>query len=210
MNWFLRLFFLVLCGLVAAAPKRQKIKEPEERLYPRACKRLKTKKQKVDEELGDAITSLYRGNKLSAQDVGSLLNKADAAGISFKNPMQNKKKASDGSEKPEKARDKNAARTMDRWLRKNSQWGEIYWAQVPIRKRPKSKETIQEWLPFLLPHEWLTEYWLQPGAWAEGMPEDGSFLATELNKACESCKPTSLVQCSPLACLEMVYPSRAG
>lgn len=71
MKWFLRLFFLVLCGLVAAAPKRQKIKEPEERLYPRACKRLKTNKQKVDEELGDAITSLYKGNKLSAQDVGN-------------------------------------------------------------------------------------------------------------------------------------------
>ena len=68
-------------------------------------------------------------------------------------------------------------------MRKNSQWGEIYWAEVPIRKRPKSKEIIRERLPFLLPHEWLSEYWLQPGAWAEGMPEDGSFLAEELNKA---------------------------
>ena len=39
-------------------------------------------------------------------------------------------------------------------------------------KDQSQKEIIQEWLPFLLPHEWLTEY--------------GSFLATELNKACES------------------------
>ena len=187
MKWFLKIFFVALCGLVAAAPKRKKqITEPEERLYSRACKRLKTNKQKVDEDLGDAITSLYKGNKLSAQDVGNLLDKADAAGVSFKNPMQNKRTASDGTEKPEMARDKNAARTMDRWLKRNSQWGNVYWAQVPIKKRPKSKETIQEWLPFLLPHEWLCEYWLQPGAWAEGMPEDGSFLAKELNKACES------------------------
>jgi len=76
---------------------------------------------------------------------------------------------------------------MDRWLKKDSQRGEIYWAEVPIRKRPKPKEIIRERLPFLLPHEWLSEYWPQPGAWAEGMPEEGSFLAEELNKACESC-----------------------
>ena len=135
MKWFLKIFFVALCGLVAAAPKRKKqITEPEERLYSRACKRLKTNKQKVDEDLGDAITSLYKGNKLSAQDVGNLLDKADAAGVSFKNPMQNKRTASDGTEKPEMARDKNAARTMDRWLKRNSQWGNVYWAQVPIKK----------------------------------------------------------------------------
>ena len=153
MKWFLKIFLVVLCGLVAAAPKRKKqITEPEERLYSRACKRLRTNKQKVDEDLGDAITSLYKGNILSAQDVGNLLDKADAAGVSFKNPMQNKRTASDGTEKPEMARDKNAARTMDRWLKRNSQWGNVYCAQVPIKKRPKSKDTIQEWLPFLLPH----------------------------------------------------------
>lgn len=97
----MKLLFLVLCGLVAAAPKRKQIQEPEERLYPRACKRLRTNKQKVDEELGDAITSRYKGNKLFAQDVGNLLDKADAAGVSFENRMQNKRKASDGSEKPD-------------------------------------------------------------------------------------------------------------
>jgi len=51
--------------------------------------------------LGDAITSRYKGNKLFAQDVGNLLDKADAAGVSFENRMQNKRKASDGSEKPD-------------------------------------------------------------------------------------------------------------
>ena len=51
---------------------------------------------------------------MCAQEVGNLLDKADAAGGSFKNLTQNKK-TSDGSEKP---RDKNAAKTMDKWLKK--------------------------------------------------------------------------------------------
>ena len=47
------------------------------------------------------------------QDVGNLLKKADAAGVFFLNPMPNEKTASNGSEKLEIDRDKNAVRTGD-------------------------------------------------------------------------------------------------
>lgn len=65
--------------------------------------------------MGDAITALYKKNKLSAQDTAELLQKADAAGVDFPNPIPDKSaKARDGEEK----RDTNAARTMDNWLKK--------------------------------------------------------------------------------------------
>ena len=133
--------------------------------------------------MGDAITALYKKNKLSAQDTAELLQKADAAGVDFPNPIPDKSaKARDGEEK----RDTNAARTMDNWLKKNSQWGQLYWAEVPIRRRKNDNDLSQEWLPFILPHEWLADYLLQPGAWNEGMPEDGTYLAKELQKACDA------------------------
>ena len=55
-------------------------------------------------------------------------------------------------------------------------------------KNPKKKSNDMEekWMPFLLPHEWLPDYLLQSSAWQEGMPEEGSFLASRLAKACEA------------------------
>ena len=44
----------------------------------------------------------------------------------------------------------------------------------------------QQRLPFLLPHEWLSDYLHQPGAWAEAMPEEGTFYARKLAQACDS------------------------
>jgi hypothetical protein len=43
----------------------------------------------------------------------------------------------------------------------------------------------QQRLPFLLPHEWLSDYLHQPGAWAEAMPEEGTFYARKLAQACD-------------------------
>ena len=55
-------------------------------------------------------------------------------------------------------------------------------------KNPKKKvnDFSQQWLPFLLPHEWLSDYLHQPGAWAEAMPEEGTFYARNLAQACDS------------------------
>ena len=103
--------------------------------------------------------------KMSAEDVSQLLQTADEAGLDFGNPIPKKKKL-----KPEEGsdheRNTNAARSLDRWLRRSNTWPKLYWAKVPM-KNPKQKvnDFSQQWLPFLLPHEWLSGY--GAGAWAE-------------------------------------------
>ena len=64
-------------------------------------------------------------------------------------------------------------------MRKNSTWPELYWATIPL-KSGKTKEVKHEKMPFLLPHEWLADYFLQPGAVEEALPPPGSPLGQEL------------------------------
>ena len=52
--------------------------------------------------------------------------------------------------------------------------------------KKNANDTEEKWMPFLLPHEWLPDYFLQSSAWQEGIPEEGNFLASRLAKACES------------------------
>ena len=49
----------------------------------------------------------------------------------------------------------------------------------------KANDLEERWLPFLLPHEWLSDYLLQCGAWDEAMPEEGTFMANRLPQACQ-------------------------
>ena len=41
----------------------------------------------------------------------------------------------------------------------------------------EKNDLSHEWLPFILLHEWLADFLLQPGAWDEGMLEEGTYLA---------------------------------
>ena len=102
-------------------------------------------------------------NKLSAQDTLELLQKADAAGVGFRNPIP------DMSVQPE-------LWTIG-W--QNGQWGQLYGGEAPSRRRKNENDLSHEWLPFILPHDWLADFLLQPGAWDEGMLEEGTHLAKE-------------------------------
>lgn len=87
----------------------------------------------------------------------------------------------------EGSRDKNAARTLDRFLRKNHNWTDLYWTKIPMKMLGKKSNDLQShWMPFLLPHDWLPAYLLQPGAWEEGVPEKGTYLAKETTEACRA------------------------
>ena len=96
-------------------------------------------------------------------------------------------KASKGSE-PEKA-NSNAARTLKRFMTRKKNWSDFYWAQIPLYN-PKTKAVSQEWLPFLLPHEFLSDYFCQEGAVEEAMPAAGTYRSQRLAEVCkawESC-----------------------
>ena len=94
-------------------------------------------KAKAGKRLGEKLTGLYKKNKLSAEDISQLLQTADEAGLDFENPIPKKKKHKP-EEGSEDERDKNAARSLDRWLRRNNTWPKLYWAKVPM-KNPKKK-----------------------------------------------------------------------
>eukprot|EP00435_Cladocopium_sp_Y103_P012687 s119_g3.t1 len=92
----------------------------------------------------------------------------------------------DGCEPAEGTRDKNAARSLDRFLRKKHNWTDLYWTKVPMKSPAKKRHDVQShWMPFLLPHDWLPTYLLQAGAWEEAMPEKGTFLDRELAQTCQ-------------------------
>ena len=179
---------------MVGAPKKQL--EPAERLWIQLEKESKDTKRKAGKKLGNRLTKLYKENKLPASDVSDLLQAADEAGLEFANPIPKKRKffepgkateLGEASEPEEGCRDKNAARSLDRFLRKNHTWKDLYWAKIPMKNpKKKSNDMEEKWMPFLLPHEWLPDYLLQSSAWQEGMPEEGSFLASRLAKACES------------------------
>ena len=125
-------------------------------------------------------------NKLSAQDSVSLLQKARKVGLEFKNPVKNCQPLSDDEEKPATGstkRNTNAARTLRRSMLKNSTvWGHMYWAKIPC-KNTSSKEVEEIDFPFLLPHEWVSDYMHQAGAIEEAMPEPGSVQREELARS---------------------------
>ena len=58
-----------------------------------------------------------------------------------------------------------------------------YWAEIPL-KNPSNKEVASYKLPFLLPHEWVSDYLHQPGAFQEAQPEEGSYLDKECKRVC--------------------------
>ena len=70
---------------------------------------------------------------------------------------------------------------------KKKRWGHFYWCQIPMWS-PKTKSISLEWLPFLLPHEWLTDYMYQKGAKEEAMPEKGTCTSQRSAEATKAWK----------------------
>lgn len=85
------IWFWICFTHVWAAPKRKleeamfwKPPKPEMAPSPEAMQARK--------KLGEKVVSLYKQNKLSAEDISQLLQTADAAGLEFANPIKKKKK----------------------------------------------------------------------------------------------------------------------
>jgi hypothetical protein len=174
-------FFLAFFGCTQAAPKRGREDEPEERLWHQVPLPKSEEQLKAEEELGQSLRKLFERNKISASESMEIMKKARKCGLSFANP------ANKSLPKAEKhgERDRNAARTVKRFMDKRKQWGNFYWACIPLWV-PKKKKVEPGWLPFLLPHEWLSEYLQQPGAKEEAMPETGSYKSQKLAEMCEA------------------------
>ena len=51
---------------------------------------------------------------------------------------------------------------------------------------PKTKTIKPVWLPFHLPHEWLSSYLHQAGAKEEAMPEKGTYKSQKLAEMCDA------------------------
>ena len=187
MNRFLLIIVLVTCRTTWGAPKKQRIGKPEEWLWCESKPAKDEKQKRAEGKLGEHLTELYKKNRLSASETQDLLQKARNVGLEFKNPVKGCNKQ-DFEEKPEEGTEthnKNAARTLIRYLRKHSLWGALYWAKVPVNN-PKTKQVEECSLPFLLPHEWLADYLRQPGAFEEAMPETGTYESQELAKVCKA------------------------
>ena len=60
--------------------------------------------------------------------------------------------------------------------------GTLALAKIPLWDKKNDKK-VKVALPFLLPHDWLHLYLGQPGAFQEGLPEEGTWLAREWREA---------------------------
>ena len=169
------------CGACKGKRKRE---EPEERLLLQPPRPKSQKQRDAEEEFGKELRKLFERNKVSAQDSYRILEKAQKCGLEFSNPVKDSSwKTSKGSE-PEKA-NSNAARTLKRFMTRKTSWSNFYWAQIPLYNA-KTKAVSQEWLPFLLPHEFLSDYFYQEGAVEEAMPVEGTYRSQRLAEVCKA------------------------
>ena len=78
----------------------------------------------ADNLLGEELNDLYAANQISAKKANSLLTKSSKAGLNFRHAFKNKVTKKDGVH--------NAARTLLRWMKKQSAWGKLYWCKIPL------------------------------------------------------------------------------
>ena len=132
------------------------------------CNQLEIEQENLaSQALASELQSLYTSNALSANKTLSIFQKNHhLAGLSLENSMQNTFKLKSATCKLEgkqsqldlkPAEAKNAARSWQRWMRKKSEWPDLYWADIPM-KDPKTEEVFHGQVPFLLPHEWISTY----------------------------------------------------
>ena len=134
------------------------------------------------------LKGLYTSNAVTASKTATVFKKAHLAGLKLKSPFDSSLKLQEpaqGEASATASEAKNAARTWQRWMRKHSSWPELYWAAIPL-KNNRTKEVVQQQVPFLLPHEWLADYFLQPGAVEEALPTQNSPLGQELQRVKEA------------------------
>ena len=93
------------------------------------------------------MAKLYLENKMSAKEVIGLVQKAYRAGIHAVGPMARAGGA--------QGHWSNAARNLMSVLLKDLDFPAIYWAQIPCHGPSTSTNRVQQWVPFLLPHEVL-------------------------------------------------------
>jgi len=140
-----------------------------------SSKRLREEEQEIaDNLLGDELNDLYAANQISAKKANSLLTKSTKAGLKFRHAFKNKVTKNNGVH--------NAARTLLRWMKKQSAWGKLYWCKIPLWDKQKKASRLR-WHPFLLPHEWLGTYLACKGSIDEGQPRIGTFQYKQLAKA---------------------------
>ena len=177
--------------------ENQGSKEEKRSRGPASRTMLEAKEQALAQQsLAKEFQTLYTSNKLSAQDSFNLFQKGSQAGLALPGPFAKslqlerakRKVAGQPSQQEVKpaerpTQSKNAARTWQRWMRKNHTWPDLYWAEIPL-KNPSNKEVASYKLPFLLPHEWVSDYLHQPGAFQEAQPEEGSYLDKECRRVC--------------------------
>ena len=89
----------------------------------------------AEEELGQALRNLFQRNKISSSESMQIMKKAKKCGLSFANPANESLPKAENSEES----DKNAARTLKRFMDKRKMWGEFYWVQIPLWVPKKKK-----------------------------------------------------------------------
>ena len=122
-----------------------------------------THKEEAAEDLSQELQSLYTSGKVSASKNAGLFKKTFRTGLEIKGPFTRnlhlrKALARHGKSRTPKekglglgvAESKNAARTWQRWLRKQNAWGSLYWADIPMQN-PRTKEVACGRLPFCYP-----------------------------------------------------------
>ena len=101
-----------------------------------SSKRLREEEQEIaDNLLGDELNDLYAANQISAKKANSLLTKSTKAGLKFRHAFKTKVTKNNGVH--------NAARTLLRWMKKQSAWGKLYWCKIPLWDKQKKNEQAQ-------------------------------------------------------------------
>ena len=141
-----------------------------------SSKRLREEEQEIaDNQLGEELNDLYAANQISAKKANSLLAKSSKAGLKFTHAFKNQVTSKNNGVH-------NAARTLLRWMKKQSAWGKLYWCKIPLWDKQKKASRLR-WHPFLLPHEWLGTYLACKGSNDESQPRIGTFQYRQLAKA---------------------------
>ena len=136
----------------------------------------KPDKGKELQALGDELKGLYTSNAVTARKAASVFKKAHNAGLRLNTPF-------DKTFSLREAAEASAFKPAE------GSEPELCWATIPL-KSGKTKEVKHEKMPFLLPHEWLADYFLQPGAVEEALPPPGSPLGQELLRVEAACRST--------------------
>ena len=75
---------------------------------------------------------------------------------------------------------------------RDKEWPGLYWAQIPMRDK-KTGEKCVKWMPFLLPHEWVSQYCKQHGAFSDLLEFDDEELHARLLKLAKQLNAPALV-----------------